>query len=127
MEKANKIRLMLGPAMLLLGIAMVWASADSVIVTMLLSVGSVLVISGLYKHLKYGKLSQKDERTRKIDMFALGYSWAASMTLAALLIWLDHFSLLKMTIPQALGLTISIMILTALIFRFYLERKGDVE
>jgi hypothetical protein len=129
MKKEYKYRLMFGPAILLLGIVLqtFWSGLDSLIPTTLMVVGLVLLVNGVFRHLKYGEMPERDERTRKIGAFAIAYSWLVTMIFIALLIWLDHFNLLKMTAPQALGLTIFMMIIAALIFQWHLKRKGDVE
>jgi hypothetical protein len=124
----NNIRIALGIALLLLGIAVeiIWNGVYSPLTSGFVATGIALIIGSAVKHLKFGEGPDRDERTMKINAFALAYAWMATFAFMSLLILLDHY-MVKLTVSTALISTMTVTILVATIFRCYFLRKGDVE
>ncbi len=128
MKKEYKYRLVIGPIILLIGIALlIFGKIDDLIIGTLIIAGIVLLLNGVLKHLRYKNMPERDERTRKIGAFAAAYSWVVTIVFITVLFWLNHFEIWKMTVQQALGLTLYVMIFVTLIFQWHLKRKGDAE
>ena len=77
--------------------------------------------------MSYKEEPEEDERTKKINTLTLSYSWIVTLVLVGVLLLLDKWDILKMTVLQALGLTMAAMIVVAIIAELYLKRKGDVK
>lgn len=124
----NNIRIALGIALLLLGIAVkiIWNGVYSPLTSGFVATGIALIIGSAVKHLKFGEGPDRDERTMKLNAFALAYAWMATFAFMSLLILLDHY-MVKLTVSTALISTMAVTILVATIFRCYFLRKGDVE
>jgi hypothetical protein len=124
----NNIRIALGIALLLLGIAVeiIWNGVYSPLTSGFVATGIALIIGSAVKHLKFGEGPDRDERTMKLNAFALAYAWMATFAFMSLLILLDHY-MVKLTVSTALISTMTVTILVATIFRCYFLRKGDVE
>ncbi len=128
MKKEYKYRLVIGPIILLIGIALlIFGKIDDLITGTLIIAGIVLLLNGVLKHLRYKNMPEQDERTRKIGAFAAAYSWVVTIVFITVLFWLNHLEIWKMTVQQALGLTLYVMIFVTLIFQWHLKRKGDVK
>lgn len=128
MKNEYKYRVVIGAAILLIGIALlIFWGIDDLITGTLMIIGIVLLLNGVLRHLRYKNMPERDERTRKIGAFAVAYSWVVTIVFVTVLFWLDHFEVWKMTVQQALGSTVYVMVFVALIFQWYLKRKGDVE
>ncbi len=128
MKKEYKYRLVIGPIILLIGIALlIFGKIDDLITGTLIIAGIVLLLNGVLKHLRYKNMPERDERTRKIGAFAAAYSWVVTIVFITVLFWLNHLEIWKMTVQQALGLTLYVMIFVTLIFQWHLKRKGDAE
>lgn len=68
-----------------------------------------------------------DERTRKIARYGLNYSWYLTLFLAFILFWVDYLHLLVLPVQDVLGAIILVMTFSAMIFKWHLSQKGDVE
>ena len=114
--------------MLLAGIALLifWRGIDALIAITLITIGNVSIITVWYKHKKYGDMPDMDERTQKVAALAVSLSWVVTMWTIAILMWLDHFSIVKMTVMQVLGIICFIMIFFAVATQWYVGRKGDM-
>lgn len=127
MKKEYKYYLVIGAAILLIGIALqiFWKGIAPFITRTSITVGIVLIVLGVVRHMRYKEEPEEDERTKKMNAFTLSYSWTATIVLVGVLLWLDHYNILKMTVMQALGLTMFVMIVVAVVSKWYLKRKGD--
>ena len=72
-------------------------------------------------------MPESDERTKKLGAYAATYSWLITLVLIAVLFGVDYFNIFKLTVTQALGTTLFVMVLSMNVFRWYFGRKGDVE
>lgn len=130
MKIEYKYRMAIGLILLLLGIVVeiFWKSVYSSLITSIFVLfGLILILVSVLRHLIFREEPEKDERTTKISVFAMAYAWLVAMGFAGLLLWLDKYSLIKMTAPQALMSTFSISLLAMFVFQLYFRRKGDVE
>ena len=130
MKKEYKYYIGIGAAILLVGIALqiFWSGINPHIISALRTVGIVLIILlGVVRHMIYKEEPEEDERTKKINTLTLSYSWIVTLVLVGVLLLLDKWDILKMTVLQALGLTMAAMIVVAIIAELYLKRKGDVK
>lgn len=128
MKRIHKSRMTIGLVLLLSGMVLdiIWKGVYSLITSLLTLFGLILIITSVLRHLKFRYEPEKDERTTKIGVFAMAYAWLVAVAFAGLLLWLDKYNLVKMTVPQALISTFSASVLTALVFQLYFRRKGDV-
>ena len=129
MNKKHKYALALGILMLLgtILLSTLWNELDPMTVTIAITVGIVLIASGMVRFIKYRDLPEKDERTIKISNTALSYSWLAALIFISILFWADYLDMFKMTVAQALGAVYFVMIAVALAFIGYFNRRGDVK
>ena len=128
MKREYNIRILLGIALLLLGIAVeiIWNGVYSPLTTGFVAAGIAFIIGSAVKHLKFGEGPDRDERTMKLNAFALAYAWLVTFAFVSLLILLDHYKV-KLTVSAALISTMAVTILVATLFRYYFLKKGDVE
>jgi len=128
MKREYNIRILLGIALLLLGIAVeiIWNGVYSPLTTGFVAAGIAFIIGSAVKHLKFGEGPDRDERTMKLNAFALAYAWLVTFAFMSLLILLDHYKV-KLTVSAALISTMAVTILVATLFRYYFLKKGDVE
>jgi len=129
MKREYKYRLIFGPVILAAGIALqvFYTGIDELVSITLIVIGVVLIANGVYRYIRYGELPERDERTRKINAFATAYSWWTTMVFIAIIMWLNHFSIVNLNSTQILGLILFVMGATAVLFKWYLMRKGDIE
>ena len=106
------------------GIDTIWVSRITSILT---TVGIVSIALGVGRHMIYKERPEEDERTKKINALTLSYSWIVTLVLVGVLLLLDKWDIFKMTVMQALGLTMFVMIVVAIVAELYLKRKGDIE
>ncbi len=128
MKREYNIRIALGIVLLLLGIAVeiIWNGVYSPVTSGFVAAGIALIIGSFVKHLKFGEGPDRDDRTMKLNAFALAYAWLVTFAFMSLLILLDHY-IIKLTVSTALISTMAVTILAAAIFRYYFLKKGDVE
>ena len=133
MKKEYKYYIGIGAATFLVAITLqiFWSGVDTIwvsrITSFLTTVGIVGIALGVGRHMIYKEEPEEDERIKKINALTLSYSWIVTLVLVGVLLLLDHWDILKMTVMQALGLTMAVMIVVAIVAELYLKRKGDVE
>lgn len=127
MEKRIKNRLVIGPLMMLAGIALpfLWSDAPSALVSGLVAFGVVLILYGI-RMMRDSEVHKKDERTKKLGSYAAAYSWQLTMIAIAVLFWVDYLAIAEIPVETVLGLLLFWMTFTLIIFRWYFMRKGDV-
>jgi len=135
-KKWNKFRLVFGPIVLLVGLALLvfWKDTDNRIITLLLlTLGITTTIRGFlwpkrkfFTRVIYSDTPEEDERTRKIGAFAMAYAWCITVILITILMFLDLLNLLKMNVIEVLILIFLVMIGATVGLYAYLKRKGDV-
>ena len=133
MKKEYKYYTGIGAAAFLAAIALqiFWKGVDTIwvsrIISFLTTAGIIFVALGVGRHLIYKEEPEEDERTKKINALTLSYSWVVTLVLVGVLLLLDKWDIFKMTVLQALGLTMFVMIVVAIVSELYLKRKGDIE
>ena len=123
MKKEYKYYLMLGAAIFVVGIVLV----DSSLASTLRLIGIVLIGLGVVRHKVYGAGPEEDERTRKMEAFALSCSWIVTMVFVGAVLLLVHEDILEMSSELALGLTMIVMVGAAIVSEWYVKRKGDIK
>ena len=68
---------------------------------------------------------ESDERTRKNGAYGLSYSWMIGITGLVFLFWAEYFGIWRPGTLIALGISILLFLLSAVIFLVYLSRRGD--
>ncbi len=68
-----------------------------------------------------------DERAKKISGRAFTYSWLATFLFVSILVGLDAFNLLTLTVTQVLGILFIFMLLGSAMIHWYYDKKSDVE
>ena len=128
MKKEYKYYTGIGAAAFLVAIALqiFWSGINPRITSFLTTVGIVFIALGVIRHMIYKEKPEEDERTKKINALTLSCSWVVTLVLVGVLLLLDKWDILKMTVMQALGLTMAVMVVVAIIAELYLKRKGDV-
>lgn len=133
MKKEYKYYIGIGAAELLVAVVLqiFWSGIDTIwvsrITSILTTVGIVSIALGVGRHMIYKERPEEDERTKKISALTLSYSWIVTLVLVGVLLLLDKWDIFKMTVMQALGLTMFVMIVVAIVAELYLKRKGDIE
>jgi hypothetical protein len=119
---------MIGALMLISGIvSIVLTAGDAGIGSMLTAAGIVFLLTGIINHQKYGDDPESDERSKKIGAYGITYAWLTGLLFMFGLFWLDYFSMLRLSVQNALALSILVLALSAAIYRIWLFRKGDVD
>jgi|GEM_PF-1652314 len=68
-----------------------------------------------------------DERTKKISGRAFTYSWLATFLFVCMLVGLDSFNLLTVTVSQVLAIIFFFMLIGSIMIQWYYDKKSDVE
>ena len=102
-------------------------SGDSILPTVLLAAGLAFLVTGVSRRRKYGEGAEHDERSRRMGAWGMSYSWYLSLTFMWILFLLDHFGIVTLNAGSALGASLFVMTISAIVFQVYLSRKGDVE
>jgi len=123
MKKEYKYYTGIGAAAFLIAITLqiFWSGVDTIWVSRIKS------LLGVGRHMIYKEKPEEDERTKKISALTLSYSWIVTFVLVSVLLLLDKWDIFKMTVMQALGLTMFVMIVVAIVAELYLKRKGELE
>jgi tellurite resistance protein TehA-like permease len=128
MKPRNLYRIIIGAVMITSGIVSLLLNAgDPIISTMLLAAGFAFLITGIFRHRKYGDEPESDERSKKIGANGITYAWLTGLFFMSGLFWLDYLGVLRLSTQNALALSIVLLALSAVIYQIYLFRKGDVE
>jgi hypothetical protein len=128
-ERTKTLWIIVNTAVLaVLMLAVFWSGVNTVSVSALISAVIAVILVGFIKWKRTAAgTPESDERTKKLGAYAATYSWLLTLVLIALLFWVDYFSVFKLTVTQALGTTLFVMVLSMNVFRWYFSRKGDIE
>jgi hypothetical protein len=80
---------------------------------------------GISRHRRAREGPEQDERTKRIAVLGMAYSWRVSLLLIAVLFWIDYFAIYRLNGYEALSLATIILALTAIGFQRYFARHGD--
>ena len=120
-------RVIAGSVLILWGIAelLLNPSGDSILPIVLLAAGLAFLVTGVSRRRKYGEGAEQDERSKRIGAWGLSYSWLLSLSFIWSLFLLDHFKVVMLTAGAALGASLIVLTLSAVVFQIYLSRAGD--
>jgi len=125
---AKTISVFLGGALLIgCGVVMIMGDTIGDILWLEALMGLGLFGGGLFEFLGLSK-PLKDERVARIGTRAATYSWYATLTLVGFMAMVfgmggGH----KITMPQAVGATLIVMVASILLLNWRLGRAGDLE
>ncbi len=95
--------------------------------TILIMGGCAFLAVGILRHHQYRDGPESDERSKKIGAYGLSYAWLTGILFMSALFWLDFMGILMMGTQGALGLSVMVLAVSAVVYQMYLFRKGDVE
>jgi energy-coupling factor transporter transmembrane protein EcfT len=128
MKPRNFYRIVIGGLMIVSGIiSILVTTGEAIIGTILLCGGIAFLISGIIRHRRYGDDPESDERSKKIGAYGLSYAWLTGLFFMFGLFWLDYFNVLRLSVQNALSVSILVLALSAAIYQMCLFWKGDVE
>jgi hypothetical protein len=128
MKPTNLYRIIIGVLMLASGIvSIVLTAGEAGIGSMLTAAGIVFLLTGIVNHRKYGDDPESDERSKKIGAYGITYAWLTGLLFMFALFWLDDLGMLRLSVQNALALSILALALSAAIYQIWLFRKGYVE
>jgi hypothetical protein len=107
-------------------LAVLWRGVNTVSVSAVISMIIAAIVIGFLRWKRAAEVPESDERTKKLGAYAATYSWLFTLVLIAVLFWVDYFSIVTLTVTQALGTTLFVMVLSMNVFRWYFGKKGDV-
>jgi hypothetical protein len=128
MVKARTISVALG-GLLLIGCGVLMIIGDTLgdILWLEIMIGMGLFMGGMGEYIGLKK-PLKDERAARIGTLAMTYSWYT------VLLWVATIAMIfgfgggyKVTMAQAVGTTLIVMVMSIFGFNWFLGRKGDVE
>jgi len=124
----NLYRIVIGALMIVSGlIGAVFTQGGSIFSTILLTGGCAFLAVGVLRHRHYGEGPESDERSKKIGAYGLSYAWLTGILFISALFWLDLMDTLRLGTQGALGLSLLVLVISAVAYQIYLFRKGDVE
>lgn len=128
MVRARTISVVLGGLILIgCGVMMVLGENPDGILWLAVMLGMGPFMGGMGELLGL-KMPLKDERAARIGTLAATYSWYTVLLWVATIAMIFGFSGgYKVTMAQAVGTTLIVLVVSILGFNWYLNRKGDVE
>jgi uncharacterized membrane protein len=129
MRDRYKYGLIIGIISLAIGIllSVLNVSVDRIVVISVINLGLVLIVFSIILHIVNKDYPVADERTRKISATAVERSWFITMLVICLLIWVEYFNVIQLSVMQTLMVILLVMSGLNLLFKVYYERKGDIE
>jgi drug/metabolite transporter (DMT)-like permease len=100
---------------------------NTVLPAILLAAGAAFLATGIVRHRRYGDDPESDERSKKIGAYGLSYAWLTGTVGITLLFWAEYAGIAHLEGPDALELSVLLLVIPAIVFQAYLLRKGDVE
>jgi len=127
-NQRNLYRIIIGALMIVSGIiGAVFTQGGSIFSAILLTGGCAFLVVGVIRHHQYGEGPESDERSKKIGAYGLSYAWLTGILFISALFWLDLMDTLRLGTQGALGLSLLVLVISAVAYQIYLFKKGDVE
>jgi drug/metabolite transporter (DMT)-like permease len=127
-NQRNLYRIVIGALMIVSGIiGAVFEPGGSIISMILITGGCAFLAVGVFRHRRYGEGPESDERSKKIGAYGLSYAWLTGILFISALYWLDLMGFLRLGTQGALGISLTVLVISAVAYQMYLFRKGDVE
>jgi hypothetical protein len=126
MDTRNAVRIILGVIFLLGGFAYLFIEQPfPVVPPVLITAGLVYIFVGISRHRRAREGPEQDERTKRVAVLGMAYSWRVSLLLIAVLFWIDYFGIYRLKGYEAFGLATIVLAFTAIGFQQYFARHGD--
>lgn len=126
-KKCYKKIIILGVLILLIGLILqVFFNIHSLIGSIFTNIGVIMILIGVISLIIKNQFPEKDERTVKITSYALSYSWLFTFVFLTILFWLDYLKLVVFSTTTYFSVTFYGMLISAIIFKYFLEKKGDI-
>jgi hypothetical protein len=127
-NQRNLYRIIIGALMIVSGIiSAVFTPGGFIFSTILIAAGCAFLAVGVIRHRQYGEGPESDERSKKIGAYGLSYAWLTGILFISVLFWLDLLGTLRLGTQGALGLSLMVLVISAVAYQVYLFKKGDVE
>jgi hypothetical protein len=128
MIQRNLYRISIGSLMIVSGIiSAVFTPSGFIFSTILITAGCAFLAVGVVRHRQYGEGPESDERSKKIGAYGLSYAWLTGILFISVLFWLDLMGTLKLGTQGALGLSLLVLVISAVVYQICMFKKGDVE
>jgi hypothetical protein len=105
----------------------VFEPGGSIISMILITGGCAFLAVGVHRHRRYGDGPETDERSKKIGAYGLSYAWLTGILFISALYWLDLMGFFRLGTQVALGISLMVLVISAVAYQMYLFRKGDIE
>jgi hypothetical protein len=127
MKRSSPVLLGTGIAIVLgtIGLQLLY-QLPAIAVLTLINAGTIMIVIGTIDLMKGEKGPVHDERTKKLSMVSITYSWLSTFIVLSLAFWLDYFSLITVTVSQLIGFLTFWMLVTVTGLQAILKRRGDV-
>jgi len=124
--RLRNVDLNLISAMLLfIALVMRYVYSDNTVIPLILIVASLaLTITYFVRRNQSDEEPESDERTRINGAYGLTYSWMIGVSGIVCLFWAEYFGIWRPGTLIALGISLLIFLLTAVVFLAYLSNKG---
>lgn len=109
-----------------LGIQIAFVDIGTLLGGSLSTMGLVLIIRGILIQKNPEKL-KKDERSKKISAWAASYSWILTIFALMIMFWVNKLNLIPLSTDLVIGLTYIVMVASLIIYKYYFNKKGDIE
>jgi hypothetical protein len=128
MKQRNLYRIIIGALMLVSGLmSAVFEPGGFIFSTILIAGGCAFLAVGILRHRRSRDGPESDERSKKIGAYGLSYAWLTGILFMSALYWLDFMGILRLGTQGALGLSVMVLAISAVLCQMYLFRKVDVE
>ncbi|MGA2698569.1 MAG: hypothetical protein ABSE74_02905 [Methanoregula sp.] len=128
MKLRNIYRIIIGILFILTGVAVAFSGpGNAVIPAALLAAGCAFLVTGIIRHNRYGEDPESDERSKKLGAYGLSYAWMTGTVGITMLFWGEYAGIVRLNGPNALEISVLLLVIPAIVFQAYLFRKGDVE
>ena len=120
-NKRNLIRIVIGALLLVSGlVGAVFEPAGFIFSTMLITAGCAFLAVGILRHHQYREGPESDERSKKIGAYGLSFAWLTGILFILALYWLDFMGILRLGTQGALGLSVMVLAISAVLYQMYL-------
>ena len=126
--KRRSLRVLFFSAIVVLGgvILSVLGYVDAKTAPYIMSIGVAMLFVGIAIQFRNKDEGIVDERTKKIDMAALAYSWRFTFIVIALLMLVNEFTTFKLSAEAVLGIIFFFMAASQIVLTWNFNRRGDV-
>jgi hypothetical protein len=123
-KQRNLYRIIIGALMIVSGIIGAgFEPGGFIFSTILLTGGCAFLAVGVLRHRQYGEGPESDERSKKIGAYGLAYAWLTGILFISALYWLDLMGTLTLGTQGALGLSLMVLVISAVAYQIYRFRK----